>query len=693
MNKEEFIKEEQYLNNTIEILDDKIILANLLLDKFDERIAEENKKYLEQMRNMNLSDLSIENTITLQNDQRNLENMQGEYFAFKKDKEIFTKMKDNPYFAKIDFKAEDSSNFESYYIGLNSLTTDSNEFVIIDWRSKISSLFYDYELGKAKLETNSGFLNCDLKNKRQFKIIDGKLKYYFDTNINIQDDILMDTLANTTNNKMKNIVQTIQKEQNSIIRANENTSIIVQGVAGSGKTAIAMHRVAYLLYRLRNKIKSTNIKLISPNNAFSSYISTILPELHEEDIEKIQLDKICQRELRKTCIVEPKFEQIERIINNETEFNEYNLKISEDFCNKLTDYTHKKVLSSFNCEDFELFFEKIDGKQINQWFLDRYKDKNIFDRITLICDAVIDTYFFKVKNQKRIFNLKKDIFCKLYENLKYKNVVKIYKDFLELNGLELTLVSNKVKNEDAYSLLMIREFLFGLSKFNGVEHLIVDELQDYSAVQLDIINKLFKCTKTMLGDYNQCLTSNNFYNFNFIKDNNILKINTSYRPTMQIGNLSNYLGNIKDCIVVQRNGENPIHKIATNYQEAIISLVTTINDLESKNFKSIAVITKTNSQAIELYENIKDKININLIDDNVDEYNNDKCIVSAFNSKGLEFDCVIIFDSSLKNYNNNIDIKLLYIATTRALHNLTYISIDKPNENLENYFKNIGGNL
>ena len=169
MNKEELLKEEQYLSNTIEILEDKIILANLLLDKFDENIAEENRKYLEQMRNMNLSDLSVENTITLQNDQRNLENMQSEYFAFKKDKEIFTSMKDNPYFAKIDFNAEDSQELEKYYIGLNSLTkTDSNDFVVIDWRSKIASLFYDYELGKAKLETNNGYLNCDLKNKRQF---------------------------------------------------------------------------------------------------------------------------------------------------------------------------------------------------------------------------------------------------------------------------------------------------------------------------------------------------------------------------------------------------------------------------------------------------------------------------------------------------------------------------------------------
>lgn len=695
MNKEELLKEEKYLSNTIEILEDKIILANLLLDKFDENIAEENKKYLEQMRNMNLSDLSIENTITLQNDQRNLENMQSEYFAFKKDKEIFTSMKDNPYFAKIDFNAEDSQELEKYYIGLNSLTnTNSNDFVVIDWRSKIASLFYDYELGKAKLETNNGYLNCDLKNKRQFKIENGKLKYYFDTNLNIQDDILMDTLANTTNNKMKNIVQTIQKEQNAIIRTNENNSIIVQGVAGSGKTAIAMHRVAYLLYRLRNKIKSSNIKLISPNNAFSSYISSILPELHEEDIEKIQLDKICQRELRKTCIVEPRIEQVERITNNPKEFNEYTQKISEEFCNKLTEFITTNVLESFNCNSFDLFFENIDGKQINHWFLERYKDKNIFDRVTLICDAVIDTYFFKVKNQKRIFNLKRDIFCKLYESLKYKNIVKIYKDFLESNGLELSLVGNKVRNEDSYCLLKIREFIFGLSKYNNVEHLIVDELQDYSAVQLDIINKLFKCTKTLLGDYNQCLTNNNFYNFEFIKNNfKILDINTSYRPTMQIGNLSNFIGSIKNCIVVQRNGEDPKHIISKNYDESIDKLIEEIKNFENKNLKSIAVITKTNCQAIELYDKIKDRIDIKLIDDSSDEYNNDTCIISSFNSKGLEFDGVIVFDTSENNYNTELDNKLLYIATTRALHQITLISINNPNKKVDEYFKNIGGNL
>ena len=504
----------------------------------------------------------------------------------------------------------------------------------------------------------------------------------------------MDTLANTTNNKMKNIVQTIQKEQNSIIRTNENTSIIVQGVAGSGKTAIAMHRVAYLLYRLRNKIKSSNIKFISPNNAFSSYISSILPELHEEDIEKIQLDKICQRELRKTCIIEPRIEQVERITNSEKEFKEYNAKISEEFCNNLTEFVTTKVLESFNCESFELFFENIDGKQINHWFLERYKDKNIFDRVTLICDAVIDTYFFKVKIQKRIFNLKRDIFCKLYESLKYKNIVKIYKEFLESNGLEFTLVGNKVRNEDSYCLLKIREFIFGLSKYNNVEHLIVDELQDYSAVQLDIINKLFKCTKTLLGDYNQCLTNNNFYNFEFIKnDFKILDINTSYRPTMQIGNLSNFIGNIKNCVVVQRNGENPKHFISKNYSESIEKLIEEIKNLEKQNLKSIAVITKTNCQAIELYDKIKDRINIKLIDDSSDEYNNDTCIISSFNSKGLEFDGVIVFDTSENNYNTELDNKLLYIATTRALHQITLISINNPNKKVDEYFKNIGGNL
>ena len=206
-------------------------------------------------------------------------------------------MIDSPYFAKIDILPKDTNEKEKYYIGMQTLNNEKNDFVVLDWRSPIASVFYDYQVGPAKIISDNSSLDIDLINKRQFKILNSKLKYYFDTNIAIEDELLQDALGQNNSNSMKSIVQTIQSEQNAIIRSPEGVNLVVNGVAGSGKTAIALHRIAYLLYKLKGKLSSDSVLVLSHNNAFSSYISQVLPELAEQDVRKVILDVLCSKNL------------------------------------------------------------------------------------------------------------------------------------------------------------------------------------------------------------------------------------------------------------------------------------------------------------------------------------------------------------------------------------------------------------
>lgn len=186
----------------------------------------------------------------------------------------------------------------------------------MDWRAPISSLFYDYEIGKASYFVEDEERAVELLAKNQIKIEHGKLQYVIDSSLKIDDEILQEALSHNTSEKMKNVVSTIQKEQNNIIRMPYKTNVIVQGVAGSGKTSIALHRIAFLLYRQRNILNSNNIQILSPNTVFEDYISNVLPEMGEDNIKSINFDKIVNDYFyeRKTQ-VETKAEQYERLLH------------------------------------------------------------------------------------------------------------------------------------------------------------------------------------------------------------------------------------------------------------------------------------------------------------------------------------------------------------------------------------------
>ena len=684
METKEFDIENDYLNSTINLLKKTIKDNENISNTFSEKFNESNTEYLQGMRDMKLNSMNDDTMLELTQTQQNLEYLVDSVNQAEKEVKIFSKMLKKPYFAKITINMNEPKN-ENYYIGVHSLM-DKNEFKIIDWRSPISEIFYNFDLGDAYIKIEDNKTYCKLINKRQFKIEDGSLIYYFDSDLTINDDILKDALGESKNNQMRSIIQTIQKEQNEIIRSNEYENLIVNGVAGSGKTAIALHRIAYLLYKLKNKLASENVVIISPNDAFSQYISTVLPELAEDDVKKIQLDNIIRKPLKKHFLLERKYEQMERLVSKQRYIDEYSFKFSFEFLQQLLAFC-KKIQKTFIAKSITINDIVIDVSDIKYLFYDKFAHLDIFNRICFICDYIVSEKLYYITNQLKIKMIKQKIFEELYNMFETKNCVKLYSDFLSTLNLRLTLINGRIKNEDASPIFVIWSTLFGFNANSKIKHLVIDELQDYSAVQLYIISKIFPCTKTMLGDSEQSiipnLAHNNFDNISEIMGGDFcnISLNKSYRPTYQIASFYNYINNSKNTTVVLRNGDNP--KLINN----ISDIKKSIEVLKSK-YNSIAIITKNNKQAREVFDLLSDNT-IQLILNSSDILNSNICIISAFNSKGMEFDAVICYNVSKENFVSEYDRKLLYIMCSRALHNL-FIHSDSAYPNyIRDYFNGL----
>ena len=672
--------EKEYLEDTLELINLKLNELKLSSNHLEGIFDESNKEYFDYLKS-NANKMNEEDVVELVNLQGRLDDLQEDSRDYVKMQSVYNKMLNKPYFASIRIKEDIEPDEEKYYIGIHSLVDNNKTFRVVDWRSPIASIFYDYEEGECELRTNSSILNCNLLNKRQYGIEEGRLNYFFDTTINIEDEILKEALAQSSTNKMKAIVQTIQKEQNQIIRGDENKNLIVQGVAGSGKTAIALHRIAYLIYKMKGKITSKNIMFLSPNNAFSSYISSVLPELAEDDVDKIQLDLVARKYLKKHLILERRYQQIDRIISS-SDLSDYKYKTSAKFLEDLLEFANKNYIDNFHIDSMTIKDIEIDTRKIHKLFFDRYKDRDLFTRLKWITDNIYDLYFFKYKKPETVVKLKEMIFVKLYSFVDNKNCVKAYMNFLKEKGLKLELVGDRVKNEDAYGILFFKLFVFGLDKYDNIKHLMIDEMQDYSPVQMYILNYLFDCPMTILGDYNQSITPEVAKsNFDYLRgllgdDSVVLRLGKSYRSTIEIAEFFNKIGHTEKSEVVSRTGEK-VDLMVANERQVVEQLLNLIKSFQDKGYKSIGIVTKNNAIARDLHSKVSvANSQVNLIDDNIDAYDNKVCIISAFNSKGLEFDAVVIIDSD-KYYSTEIDRHIMYVASTRALHKLCVLSIDK----------------
>ena len=304
----------------------------------------------------------------------------------------FRKMLDSPFFGRVDFCYDGDDEPEIFYIGIGNFAERPGELPLIyDWRSPVSGLFYDFDRGPASYLAPGGEMTGEICSKWQYKIRDGKMIYGFESDVKIDDDILKAELGSNGEVQLKNIIRTIQKEQNAIIRNTKDRILVIQGAAGSGKTSVALHRIAYLLYHDRQNLKSSNILILSPNGVFSDYISHILPELGEENIQEMSFDLFAYRKLQDTAAdCEDRCDQIEREMRDPKAAERFALKQSQAFVDQMEGFALEleDELMNFSDVSYKSFVKS--ESEIITLFYDKFADIPLLSRMDAVAETFID---------------------------------------------------------------------------------------------------------------------------------------------------------------------------------------------------------------------------------------------------------------------------------------------------------------
>ena len=582
------------------------------------------------------------------------------------------KLEYSPYFGRIDFK-EDNLDTRKVYIGIANVEKDL-DYIIYDWRSPIASLFYDYSKGKAKYIAPDGEIKGEILLKRQYKIEGKKLLRVFDNNLNIVDDMLQEVLSSSSSDKMKNIVNTIQQEQNEIIRNISNKNLIVQGIAGSGKTSVALHRIAFLLYKIKN-LKSSNVLIFSPNKIFSEYISNVLPELGEENTSETTFSEFASHYIKEFKNVESFSDFIEKYYTNKRDDEDLiRFKLSNKMIKVIENYVQEIDKNIKIIDNIETKFSLIEKEYLNYLLKDRYNKMPIFERMDYMAEHLCNKLGLISKKDKI------SITKKIKEVLSIKpDYKKLYKDLFISDSfsssfnksIDLKLNSKVINYDDALCFIYLKGLLNGFPYSNLIKQVVIDEAQDYNEMQYIILTKIFKrASFTLLGDVNQTINPYQKYdNLEVLK--NILDGNTkyvelskTYRSSKEIIEFTNKILNLKHVSAIRKEESVPVIK---RYDDKYLK--NDINYLKNK-YKSLAIITKDMLDAIKLYDLLKDDYkDISLVANNTSKFNRDLIIIPSYLSKGLEFDSVISYTSKNNLYTKK-EKYLYYVVLTRCQHEL-----------------------
>jgi len=573
-------------------------------------------------------------------------------------------MLEKPYFGRIDFKNEWGEL--PYYFGIESLIS-GNEVIINDWRSPIANLYYEGVFGKASYDSPSGVVDGEITLKRQYKFENGRLIHYVDTGMNISDDLLIDILGKNDDVVMKNIVNTIQKEQNKAIRYIGDNDLLVLGVAGSGKTSIALHRIAYLVYKDSIKYDASKVCFITPNEIFFKYIDNVLPELGEKNAVNLTLNEVARIILRvdlyKNKIrVENKIDYLEKVISGKKNFDFDNVFI------KLNKFLEEKMVSLFN-EKLGLKIGNLTFKSeiFKELYFNKFNRRDYYTRRKFIKEYLIDRIGNDQKITRNIINIVDTFINKLVPEVNYFHV---YKEFLDsINYSDEVIHRRIIGYEHVYFLCYIKIYFKECKLFNKYNHLLIDEYQDLNIVERTVIQKVFNCNKTFVGDINQKLFVQNYDNI--LNDFKIVELNNSYRSTLEIFEFLQSIIKSKGVNGVNRHGKDVEFKMFDNEKIELEYLRKVIKEYSGK---SMAIVCKSKKMASKLYLSLNDLDNVSLLDIKGKEIKRGVVISGVSLIKGLEFDKVIVYEANNKNYCNEIDRNYLYIACSRAINELKIIS-------------------
>ncbi len=657
--REEFERERNYLNKTVSLIRKKISKLGQELFDDDSKVLEFKKLIWDTHTEMDPNEMR---SMMAESDlQVSIMQSKGNYLQ-----RLF-RIQNKPYFGSIRFKEEGSEEEDNIYIGITHVE-DKLDYYVHDWRSPICSMFYDYETGPASYKAPSGIIKGNIIKKRQYIIEDAELKHIFDNDLNISDSLLQEVLAEESSDKMKNIVNTIQEEQNKVIRNTEDKNLIVEGIAGSGKTSVALHRIAFLLYRIPN-LTSSNVVVFTPNKVFSEYISNVLPELGEDNAYDMTFyDLLCQN-INEYKDIENFTDFISRYYKgNVDNYDIIKYKQSDEIIKDINNYINNLLSTiKFNNKlEYDNFIE-IDTEELNNMLNYKYNRFPLFERIKEISKRIAsNNYEGSTKNAssiekklKELLNIKldlKDIFNNFYQSEYSK-----YKD--KVNDKYLYY-------EDACIFLYIKSLLVGFNTNHVIKEIVIDEAQDYNKLQYLIIKKTFKTSNyTILGDTNQ--TINPYYKYDSLEEltsifesSKYITLTKTYRSTGKIIDYTNKILGLNHVTAIRNDKASDIifrNNITKN------DFLTDINNLKTIS-KSIAIITKNDKEAEKVYNVLKDDLDIMLID-GFGHIKRDLVVVPSYVAKGLEFDSVIIYTDEDNKYQEK-DKYLFYVACTRAQHNL-----------------------
>ena len=704
----EFQKEKENLKNIIEKYED-------VIEYYNQRIEAIPRIYMN-------NEVMIKNSIEMYSEKLRL----------------MKKSVNKPYFARLDFARDGEAKPEQLYIGKVGVIDEDNNNITIDWRAPVSSMYYDSNIGRASYKAPEGICTGELLLKRQYDIENRELKSYQDVDTVSNDELLRPYLGASADNRLKNIVSTIQQEQNAIIREPLNENIIVQGVAGSGKTTVALHRIAYLVYNYRDNIKPNQYLVIGPNKFFVNYISGVLPDLDVENIKQLTYEELCAEFLNENIKLIDEDRKLIQSIVNEDLLNYEKIKVSMQFKEALDKFIKEmkeniipekgieikgyNIISSDIIKSIYFSIEELGSYDNIKTKLNRTSlilSKYIEDNYDLIMSEIKKQYKKNIattskelnKNElEKISFIEKELkngykkYIKKYFSSLIPNILNVYIAFLNnikkyinidlCNNMKekiqkniLNIKNKNVEFEDLSALIYLKSKISGIEQYEQYRQVAIDEAQDFGDFSFYALKYLLKnATFSIFGDLAQSI-----YQYRGIESWKSVINNTfndkcemkyllkSYRTTTEIMNSANNITgyiNLNTAKPVIRHGKKVSYIKYNTSDEQINTIKNILKQYNEKEYKTVAIICKNEEEATLINNKLRNKeFVINNITDSDTQYNGGICTITSYLAKGLEFDGVVVANASENEYNSSkaINMKLLYVAMTRPLHELNIL--------------------
>jgi len=645
------------------------------------------------------------------------------------------RLSNSPYFARIDFANRATEAPEALYIGLHSLVDEhTGRFLVYDWRAPVAGMFYDFEPGPAWYESPAGKVSGRLLNKRQYKIRNRKLQYMFDSSLQIADDALQEILAQATDARLQHIVESIQREQNQVIRDDSHRLIVVQGAAGSGKTSIALHRIAYLLYKYHKSLSADNMLIFSPNRLFSDYIADVLPELGEQNALQTTFQETAEHLLDRALVPESFNQQLEYLLTRvddaeyETRTRLMTYKASKGFAqlfHNYVDYLEKGTGLEF-CDVAWQGKLLMSADEMRELFNETYSYLPWHARVEKIARRVL--FLLKPIQDRRRKELRKQLLddSELVHlnkrELRQLTVQRTWEEFQPVvgrlqewatfdlvecyrrlfvddvlfaqvsRGIELPvdiaeirqatarrLESDMVPYEDVAPFLLLDGYSCGFETQPGLRHVVVDEAQDYSRLQYELLRQLFPNARfTLLGDLNQSIHPH--HSIDRYEDvlqvmgetqGVLVQLAHTYRSTRELVEFcSALLPDEPPVAHVGRPGDKPVVVEAAEPDDLSRAVAGAVGQVAARGAKSIAIICRTSAECVRAHDQLAGTVDAKLLTTEERRYRGGTVVIPAYLAKGLEFDAVVVYNAGGGAYGREGERRLFYTVCTRARHHL-----------------------